>query len=400
MQQHEGTFDVERSDYNLITSLARQTFKGTAYTDRQHELAKQKVISYRLQFENNGYDIDIAIENIRLPLRSIDRSRWVKIVDYPGNLVYESSNKGPWIAVRFIFQKKLISQIDMLKKVVQEEHYDNQEKIHYFAFSEKNLYEILKVFNENSNFEISQELKEYYEKLDHMNNNKKDFLPGIYNLKLKNLHDKNLSYALSTIGKPNADNLLQYYDQRARYGLEHFDDEDLKNSIKLLTPLSKRIIQRTKYHVLVNPNEFTIDNLVESVLELYRFPLLIVLNEKTCYDELVEYTNAFNGIIPNESCSVMFRLENNSDGVEFNQYIQKHNLNNLVDNNTKIVYISNNKLPKPLVKNDWRPSAAISNHSAYGGRASKVDTFVNGLDLVLYYEDNVSPWKRNTIEKI
>ena len=51
----------------------------------------------------------------------------------------------------------------------------------------------------------------------------------------------------------------------------------------------------------------------------------------------------------NESCSVLFRLDNDADGAEFNQYIKRNNLNNLVDNNTKIVYISNNKIPKPML---------------------------------------------------
>ena len=400
IQAHEGTFSIDRSDYNLINSLARQTFRGTAYTDRQHELAKQKIISYRTQFESNGYDIDIAIKNIRLPIRSIDRSRWVKLVDHQGpDKVYES-DKSPFIAVRFIFQKKLISNIEAIKNSLGEGDYDKENKIHYFPFSERAVYEIVSNFNESNGFDVESELGDYYKKLDHMNNNKKDYIPGIYNLKLKNLHNKNLSYALSTIGEPNIDNLSQYYDQRARYGLEHFDTTDIDNSLKTLTPLSKRIVQRKKYKVLVNPNEFTIDNLAESMLELYRFPLLIVLNDKDCYNELVSYQNAFNGIIPNESCSVMFRLENNNEGIEFNQYIQRHNLNNLVDNSTKIVYISNSKLPKPLVKNEWKPSAAISTHSSYGGRGSKVDTFIDSLDLVLYYEDQVSPWKRNSIEKI
>jgi hypothetical protein len=125
-----------------------------------------------------------------------------------------------------------------------------------------------------------------------------------------------------------------------------------------------------------------------------------VLNEKTCYDELVQYYNAFNGIIPSESCSVMFRLDNSDDGINFNQFVRTHNLNNTVDKSTKIVYISNSKLPKPLVKNDWMPTAAISRHSGYAGRGSKVETFIDSLDLVMYYEDDVSPWKRNSIEKI
>jgi len=391
IQVQQGTFSIDRSDYNLIHSLARQTFRGTAYTDRQYELAKQKVISYRAQFENNGYDIDAAIESIRFPLRSIDRSRWVKIVEKDGNLL---------IAVRFVFQKKLISQIDKIKTVVQEEYYDKQEKIHYFTFSEKNLYEIINVFNKNNNFGIPQELKDYYDELDYMNNNKKDFIPGIYNLKLKNLHDKNLSYAMSTIGEPSFDNLSRYYDQRHLYNLKYFDEEDVKHAVKNLTTLTQRIIHRTKHQVLVNANEFTFANLAESMLELYRFPLLIILNEKTCYDELVNFHRSFNGIIPNKDCSVMFRLENNVDGAEFNQYIQNNNLNNPIDNHTKIVYISSNKLPKPLLKAHWQPSAALFNKSDYAGRHNKVDTFVANLDLVLYYDDDISPWKRNAIEKI
>ena len=36
----------------------------------------------------------------------------------------------------------------------------------------------------------------------------------------------------------------------------------------------------------------------------------------------------------------------------------KH-INNKVANHTKIVYITNKKVPKPLVKSDWRPSTVI-----------------------------------------
>src|SRR5210317_949605 len=106
LQEHEGTFKIESSDYNLITSLARQTFRGTAYTDRQCELAKQKIIYYKSQYEDNGYNIDIAIEELRMPLREVDRSRWVKLVSSPDNLLERDQVDGPWIAVRFIFQKK------------------------------------------------------------------------------------------------------------------------------------------------------------------------------------------------------------------------------------------------------------------------------------------------------
>lgn len=399
MQKQNGEFNLERSDYNLITSLARQTYKGIAYTDRQYQLAVQKVSYYKDQFESNGYNIDLALESLRLPTRQLDRSRWVKIVDAPNKMVYKSEDKGLWIAIRFVFQKKLISEIEHIKRTIGDGIYDKLEKTHFFPLNERNAYEIISTFNQDKGFEVEQELKEYYEKLKFMNQNKEQYLPGIYNFKLKNLHEKNLDYAISSIGEPSLDNLHFYYDQKDRFGLYHFDEHDVSASMKNLTSLSRKIVQRTKNQILINNKEFTIENLAESVLELYRFPLIVVLTEKTCYDELIKYHRAFEGIIPNESCSVMFRLDN-ADGAEFNQYIKRHNLNNLVDNDTKIVYINSSKIPKPLLKSDWQPIAAITNSSGYRSNTSKVDTYIENLDLIIHYDDDVSPWKRRIIEKI
>ena len=195
--------------------------------------------------------------------------------------------------------------------------------------------------------------------------------------------------------------MCHYYDQKERYGLEHFDDNDLDQSVKLLTPLAKKIVSRKKSNVLVNKKQYTRENLVESILELYRFPLLILINgEHTQADELLEFHRAFSGIIPNERCSVLFRLDNDTiDGKNFNKYIKQHNLNNPVDNNTKVVYI-NNKLPKPLLKSSWAPIAAITNYSGKQMGSGHTDAYLSDLDLVIHYDDDVSPWKRNIIEKI
>ena len=399
MQVHEGTFNIDRSDYNLITSLARQTFKGTAYTDRQCELARQKVLYYKTQYEDNGYNIDVAIESLRLPLRQVDRSRWIKVVDTPGHITSDPSNTGPWIAIRFIFQKKLIGSIDKIKRNLGEGLYDKENKIHYFPLTENTVYEIISAFNESNNFEVEEQLKEYYGKLLYMKTNKKNYLPGIYSLKLKNLHEKSFDYALSSIGEPNIDNLCRYYDQKDRFGLNHFDEEDLIKSMRSLTTLTQKVINRNKSQIQINPNEYTIENIAETVLELYRFPLIVVLTEKDCYSELVKFHKAFNGIIPNESCSVLFRLDNDSDGVEFNQYVKRNNLNNLVDKDTKIVYISNNKIPKPMLQSNWVPSAAITTDTSRSPKG-RADSYLAGIDLVIHYDNDVSPWKTKSIENI
>lgn len=384
----QGQFQLASIDHTIMWSLARQVSKKSALTDRQYELAKQKLAQYKDQFTALEYNIDLALETLRMPLRHVDRSRWVKIVDRKDHT---------WIAVRFIFQKKLISKIEELKKVNAEAEYDAENKTHYFLFNERTAYEVVSIFKD-ANFDIEPELLEYYNKLEHMTNNKKDYLPGIYGLNLKNLHNKNFEYAISSVGEPNLDNLCRFYDQRERLGLHHFDDADLEQSMRQLTALSAKIVNRKRFQVVVNPNEYTVEQLAETVLELYRFPLLITLSEKNCYEELSVFHRAFNGIIPNESCSVMFRLDN-SVGLDFNEYIRVNNLNNMVDSSTKIVYISNNKLPKPLLKTDWHPSAAITTYSGFNG-VSKVDGYLSQLDLVIHYDKESSPWKRNQIEKL
>ena len=400
IQAHDGTFNVERQDFNLVTSLARQTFKGVAYTDRQCELARQKILYYKQQFQDNGYNVDIAIENLRMPLRQVDRSRWVRVTDSPNYILERQQIEGPWIAVRFIFQKKLINCIETMKRTLGEGIYDKENKIHYFPFTELSVYHILSVFNENNNFEVEDQLKEYYKKLMSMKNNKENHLPGIYGLKLKNLHEKSFDYAVSSIGQPNIDNLCHYYDQKDKFGLYHFDEEDLSQSLKNLSPLATKIVNRTLPQVFLNSKQYTVENIAEVVLELYRLPLLIILDEKNCYDELLKFHKAFNGILMNESCSVMFRLDNNdNEGIEFNQYIKSNNLNNVVDNNTKIVYISNNKIPKPMLSSGWLPNAAVTTSSSPSVK-TKFDSYLTGLDLVIHYEEDISQWKRKTIEKL
>ena len=386
---------LDSSDYSLVYSFARQIVKGIPFTDRQCELAKNKIIHYTPVLEEHGCEVN-DLSQLRMPLRSIDRSRWIRIVDSP----FDDTEL--WIGVRFIFQKRLISQIEKLtrlEKVSDDCHYNKETKIHYFKLTEPNVYEVINSFIDVDRFEIQPELLTYYEKLKQMKNNREEYVPGIYGLKLKNLHTKSLEYAISSVGEPTLDNLYHFYDRKDRLGLYHFDDEDVRNSIKSLTPLSKKIVTRKLNQVLINSKTYTINNLAEVVLELYRFPLVIVLSEANCHDELVQFHQAFNGIIPNERCSVLFRLDNDDEGVEFNQYIKSNNLNNKVDNNTKIVYISNNKVPKPLLKSDWFPVAAITTSTArsYGAKA---DSYIEVLDLVMHYDSDISSWKRKHIENI
>ena len=93
-----------------------------------------------------------------------------------------------------------------------------------------NVYKIIHV--KRKNFNIESDLDKIYEKVHMMQNNKKDYISGIYGFKLKNLNDKAVQHIVSDVGKElNADNLALYKDRDALYGIQHFDEEDPNESV-------------------------------------------------------------------------------------------------------------------------------------------------------------------------
>ena len=391
--------EIESSDKGLIYSLARQTVRGTAYTDRQCELAISKATHYKSILEEVDIDVTTSVTQLRMPLRSIDRSRWIKLKNIEQSLITFNKPDEQYIAVRFSFQKKLISALENINS--KPIHYDKINKTHYFEYNERTLHNVVSALT-NKGFEIQPELQERYEILEMMNNNKKNYVPGIYSLKLKNLHAKAIDYAISTIGSPDVDNLAMYKDRDQLLGITHFDEDDLNNSIRKLTTLSQKIVKRKSSNILINSDEHVFDRVAESILELNRYPLLVVLNDETELENLQKVHQSFRNIFSNDDFCSLYRKENISPGnTEFNEYIKQNKLNNSLAIKSKVVYTSINKMSKVMLKSEWRPQAAILMGSR---RSTKVDQFLQELDLVIHYDTDVSPFRKfsslQVIEKI
>ena len=391
--------EIESSDKGLIYSLARQTVNGTAYTDRQHELAISKATHYKSILEEVDIDVTTSVTQLRMPLRSIDRSRWIKLKNIEQSLITFNKPDEQYIAVRFSFQKNLISALENINS--KPIHYDKINKTHYFEYNERTLHNVVSALT-NKGFEIQPELQERYEILEMMNNNKKNYVPGIYSLKLKNLHAKAIDYAISTIGSPDVDNLAMYKDRDQLLGITHFDEDDLNNSIRKLTTLSQKIVKRKSSNILINSDEHVFDRVAESILELNRYPLLVVLNDESELENLQKVHQSFRNIFSNDDFCSLYRKENISPGnTEFNEYIKQNKLNNSLAIKSKVVYTSINKMSKVMLKSEWRPQAAILMGSR---RSTKVDQFLQELDLVIHYDTDVSPFRKfsslQVIEKI
>ena len=379
---------LDKEDMTIMNSIARQTFKGTALTDRQHALMKEKLLKYKQQFLNLDCDFDYAIEQLRNPLRKIDRSKYIKIVNtddvYSDNDVYESyKSKWKWIKVRFPFSKKLIIDLQSIQCSANSHVHFKGSHEHFFLLNENNLYNVVKTFK-GKNFEIQQELLNLYDEIETIKTDKEKYVPSIQNYSLLNLNSEALKQAEHDLGKITKSNFLKFIDRRRRYGVVDYDNPLQSGS------LHEKIATRDKQEILFNPDNYRIEDVLLALEDLDRYPLLVVLNEHKAESQLHEVYNSIRHYISNEYQSVLFRLDEKDS--EFNQMIKEYKLNNWVDKSTKIVYISNNKLPKICLSSDWKPIASFN----FDSRVNRnVDSYISEFcDLIVYYDKEISPFRR------
>ena len=362
-------FSLMKEDYTIMHSIARQVFRGTALTDRQLALMQTKLLAYTDQFDKA--DIPLEINNLRNPIRSINREKYITLVN----------NK---IKVRFPFKKSDIILINEISH--QSEGYQHQKGSHehFFDYTEQNVLNLLDRFNQKS-FIVDQELFEVYHEIKHMEQQKDRYVPGIYNMEIKNISNNILLLIENDIGKLSTDTFLKYSDRRFKYGIEHIEAPEPKS-------LEESIAFRKKKIYESKPSNQPLETLLGSLWNLDRFPMLVVLDKSKAETQLHTMLTYYRDILNSDQQSVLFRLDNKNSG--FNQLVKDRKVNNWVDKSTKVVYISKDKLPKLLVNCEWQPTVALCFDSAVD---KIVNSFINNIcDLVIFREEYLSPFRRHS----
>lgn len=380
----KSNLSLLKEDYTIMSSIARQVFREKALTDRQFNLMSNKLLDYKEQFEINGYEnFDEAIHTLRQPLREIDRSKYIKIVDEP-------NSKERWIKVRFPFSKKLIAKLQSVVYKISSQKYRHAAKSHehFFLFDEKNVRLLLDVFSQND-FTIQNDLIKFYNKINKIFNNPQDNIPCIFDNTIKNVSEN----VLDIIKKDVPDlNVKKVCDRRFRYGITNI------NYLPTNDSLEEHIISRESIDVVIKPSVYNLDTVVSSILSLDRFPLLIVVSADNPYRDLVSLHSALSKVIDNSKQSVLFRFDKFDIG---NEYIKHHSLNNWVDRNTKVVYIIDNKFPKILLSSDWRPITSLIFRSSISNQRKHIMSYIDQTsDLILFREETISPFRKYAYGKL
>lgn len=375
-------FQLASTDATILISIAKQLAKKIPLTDRQYELVKKKLLEdYRTQFDNYGVDLDSVIENLKFPLREVDRSHWLKIVKW---------NNENILGIRFPFNKKIIDRVEELRVLNKRGDVKYDKHIHYFNITPSNIVSLVEIADRFPHkFEIDIEIKEAYDTFKEYEKNKQDYIPGIFDNVLRNLPDSAVQKLREELGPLTDETYPLYYDRRYIYGLHHF--ENTVQKCNNLSTLSKKIVNRDNACIIIHKEEFSLDLLISSIVELQRLPILIVLDPKTAYDDLVTLHNSLKHIIPSRDISVLFR----KDGPDlFNTYVSENGINNPVDTNTQIVYINNTKLPKPLLQSKFKHRSVLELHKSL--TYNNVIAYTQSCDLQIVYDDEtgIGYWNR------
>jgi hypothetical protein len=349
----------------IYFSIYKQITRGVGITDRQYALVLKKIQEY----------MDVDDLPTRTPLRSIDRSKYITIVDNIKDTVYESyKDNWKWIKVRFPFSKKDIAKVDSIGISHNEYYHKKGSHEHYYKFTSKNVYKIINVLK-NRNFKIEDTLFEYYEKINDVVNVKFD----VYENCIPDTVKKELS-ELSN---------LQHADRGLRYGYNTppTDSDTITNIIAY----------RQDIEVCLDPKKYKVQDIIETVNLLDRFPLLVLIDEDTSYIQLKQIHSEVSKIIDNKHQSVLFRIDSkDANNAPVNDYIKDNHLNNWVDNETKVVYIKKSKLPKVLLQSNFKPMCTLSKTSTRCNKNVKtyMETF---CDCILYHDVSLSLFGRTNV---
>ena len=305
-------------------------------------------------------------------------ARPFRVIQQVRKLYINNEYDFPQIAIETTFSAELQRELVKFSKTIEGFANVNNGKTYIAALTEKNIVEIidrLKRFK----FSVSDDLKEYYATIKSWSKSDVEDQYRIDTISYSNFEKQ----IIADLGIDTAIDHSVILDRSMRYQYFVKNDESVEKSPE---KLSKSIAARSSAKVWVSNNEHSLCDVIQALTELKRMPLLVVLdsrNEVKCLEDLKNLSDSLekNGIF--DGIGVYFRLDNTTEGKEFNQLVATKKYNCHLDASTKIVVVQSGKIPKFLLKTNWKPMSVVSvNHSL---RHSKTAVYSNCCDLIVTY---------------
>ncbi len=361
---------VSSRDFKVLKSLHLNLTKGIFFTINQSDLLKkilmenkEKIASHYEDFENI-----LKLSLWSKPFRIVETVRKIYLSD--------NTEKEIKIIIEFSFSSNLRKIMQEISKNLTNLEPVTNGKFYIVDLDEKNIVTLVESFK-NHKFSIDEKIIEYYNTIKYW---KKEEIFGQFDI--ESILNQNFQKAISDdlgIETPLTQAIIN--DRRIRYQYFCKPIIEPKN-------LAETLAMREKSYVWLDKNKHSLDEIIVALKELRRLPILVVFdsqNEKQCFEDLKNLSENLEKNDIFTDVGIYFRFDNTEDGSTFNKYVAEKKYNSRVTKDTKIVGIQNGKIPKFLMKSDWKPMSVISLNNNL--RNNKTSAYANCCDLVIAYTE-------------
>ena len=345
-------------DLRVVISLSRQLNSGMFLTKRQADLL------LRILTENSS-SISSIIPDITDALATPTWSTEFREIEIYRK-IYILKDNSNYFAVDFSFNPEFKKKLLNLSPKILEKKF-------VFELTVSNVTRVMKEFV-NDKFEIDPEITRYYEEICSIAATAKNpfDVENITSEKFKSILKKNL-------GENYLSDLRKLHDNKIKF-------QYVVNAPLLGNTLADKIARRTSQRVFLDSGAVHFDELLSSLKDLERFPVLLIFNGQSSVDDL-KYVNMLNSALSNLELTgdvgIYFRYDKNLNLSDFNQTVTLLEYNKILSANTMIAGLKSNQLPKFVVEAQWKPKSIISLTPNF--KSNKNYTYFSDVDLIVYY---------------
>jgi hypothetical protein len=275
------------------------------------------------------------------------------------------------IAIKFTFSSTIRNHLKPLSSAI---HQVKSGSFYIADYTERNLYTVIKNL-EQYQFEVDPVLQEHYNTITVWNKTEVENQFLIQNIESSMFKDR----IAKDLGNDIDLNDLLIKDRKHRY---HYTNHVACNNNTLTETIANR--QTTK--LWINSHNHSLTDVVKSLIELRRLPLLVVFDQTTPLNTIVQFNELSTALSKNgitDGIGIYFRLDNTPDGKIFNDTIAKRQYNPMLDSSTNVAGVLGGKLPKFFLKTKWQPMTVLCINNTL--RHSKTAVYAKCSDLIITY---------------